>query len=90
VPTSDNKADRGVISRKNEGFSDDELSDPEQDGDSYQNIHTLGNKKTARLGDERVNKRNATKNAARLAKAARNKERAEKDKTGEATARDNP
>jgi hypothetical protein len=52
VPTSDNEADRGVTSRKNEGFSDDDLSDPEQDGDSDQDIHTLGNRNTARLGDE--------------------------------------
>jgi hypothetical protein len=86
VPNSDDEADRGVTSRKNEGFSDDDLSDPEQDGDYDQDIHTLGNRNTARLGDERVKKKNNTKNATRLAKATRNKARAEKDKAGEATA----
>jgi hypothetical protein len=86
VPTSDDEADRGVTSRKNEGFSDDDLSDPEQDGDSDQDMHTLGNKNAARPGDERVRKKNNTRNAARLAKATRNKARAEKGKVGEATA----
>jgi hypothetical protein len=85
--TSDDEEDPGVVNRKNEGFSDDDLSDPEQDEDSDRDGQTLDNKKTVRPGDERVKRKNATKNAARHAKATRNKESAAKDKAGEETPR---
>jgi hypothetical protein len=82
--TSDDEEDRSVVNRKNEGFGDDDMSAPEQDEDSDRDGQTLGNKKTVRPGDERVKRKNATKNAVRQSKATRNKERAANDKAGEA------
>jgi hypothetical protein len=84
--TSDDEEDRGAVSRKNEGFSDDDLFEPEQDKDLYRDGQTLGNKKTVRPGDERVQRKNATNNAVRQVMATCNKERAAKDKAGEETA----